>query len=207
MIMRVLQSWYMSPEEETEVVPSKPKRAPRKRAPKVVSDEAEKKAPVKRAPRKRAPKKVVEEVIEEPVVKRKAPTPIASEKKKAKTGRRQLIVITLMILVGVGASAAIGLTDKGTINVEETIAWRNEQERAAGRESSIIPVQNTPQVPDGGLIGMGIGGPIEGTGSSTPATASSTPATASSTEPVGQAPLTNAEAEAAAQATAETPAQ
>jgi hypothetical protein len=205
--MPVVQSLNMSPDEETEVVLEKPKRTPRKRAPKVISDEAPKKAPVKRAPRKTAPKK--EEAAPEPdTPKRKAPTPIASEKVTKRKGRRQAIIIGVMILVGICASAVVGFTDKGQIDVEGTIAWRNEEARSAGRESAVIPVQNTPQLPDGGLIGMGIGGPVGGNASTTEPTASSTPPTASSTEPVGQSPLTNAEAEAAAQSeSTETPSQ
>lgn len=207
---------HMSPEEETDVVLEKPKRTPRKRVAKVVSDDAPKKAPVKRAPRKTAPRKKVqkeddEDLISDSVVtpKRKAPTPIADGVAGKKKSRKQLIVIMTMLVIGVGASAAVGFTDKGQIDVEGVITWRNEQARSAGNDGAIVPVQNTPQLPDGGLIGMGIGGPIEGTASSTPsAAASSTPATASSTQPVGQVPLTNAEAEAAAaQAVQETPAQ
>ena len=189
----------MSPEGETEeIVPLKPKRAPRKRAPKVVSDDADTPtpAPVQRAPRKRAVKKAVDTAP----VTRKAPTPIAEEKTDKKKSRRQMIVIAAMIIVGVGASAAVGFTDKGQIDVQGTIAWRNEEARSTGNEGAIVPEQNSPQLPDGGLIGMGIGGPIGGEASSTPLAASSTPPTATSTEPVGQAPLTAAEAEAAAAA-------
>lgn len=196
----------MSPDGETEVVPSKPKRAPRKRAPKVVSDDVGTPAPVKRAPAKRTTKKVAEETsVKEDRSIRRAPTPIASDKVSKKKSRRQLIVIVGMIVIGVGASAAVGMTDKGTIDVQGVIAWRNEQARSTGNEGAIVSEQNSPQLPDGGLIGMGIGGPI-GEASSTPgAAASTTPTTASSTEPAGQVPLTNAEAEAAAaeQATSE----
>jgi hypothetical protein len=193
----------MSPDGEIEeVVPQKPKRAPRKRVPKAVSDEAGTPAPVKRAPRKRAPKKVVETVEEKPKpakTVRKAPTPIADDNETKKKKRKQIIVVTTMIVIGIAASAAVGFTDKGTIDVQGTIAWRNEQSRSTGNEGAIVPEQNSPQLPDGGLVGLGIGGPIEEE-KPTPeeAAASSTPATASSTESVGQVPLTAAEAEAAA---------
>lgn len=214
--MLVLQSMDMSPEEETDVVLEKPKRAPRKRVAKVISDDAPKKAPVKRvAKRVAVKKKVAKEEVSEPErvsketsSKRKAPTPIADSVAGKKKSRKQLIVIATMIVIGVGASAIVGFTDKGQIDVEGTIAWRNEQAKSAGRETEVIPVQNTPQLPDGGLIGMGIGGPIDGSASSTPPAPTTASSTASTTEPVGQAPLTNAEAEAAAQAEApETPAQ
>lgn len=196
----------MSPEGETEeIVPLKPKRVPRKRAPKVVSDDVDTSTPVQRAPRKRAVKKAIGTAP----VTRKAPTLIADEKTDKKKSRRQMIVIAAMIIVGVGASAAVGFTDKGQIDVQGTIAWRNEEARSTGNEGAIVPEQNSPQLPDGGLIGLGIGGPIGGEASSTPPAASSTPPTATSTEPVGQAPLTAAEAAAAAaeQTTEETPAQ
>lgn len=203
----------MSPEEETDVVLEKPKRTPRKRVAKVISDDAPKKAPVKRVAKRVAPKKKVARVKEEiepetppkrssrveSTPKRKAPTPIADTVASKKKSRKQLIIIATMIVIGVGASAAVGFTDKGQIDVESTIAWRNEQARSAGRETEVIPVQNSPQLPDGGLIGMGIGGPIDGSASSTPPAPETASSTASSTEPVGQAPLTNAEAEAAAQ--------
>ena len=210
----MVQSCHMSPDGETEEVPSKPKRTPRKRVPKTVSDEAGTPAPVKRAPAKRASKKVVEEQeVPEKEVKsvRKAPTPIADSKVSKRKNRKQFIVIATMIVIGVGASAAVGMTDKGTIDVNGIIAWRNEEARSAGNNGAIVAEQSTTQLPDGGLIGMGIGGPIGGEASSTPPVASSTPPTASSTEPVGQAPLTNAEAEAVAAQQAseetETPAQ
>ena len=45
----MLQSWYMSPAGETEVVLEKPKRVPRKRAPKAVLSDDAVTAPVKRA--------------------------------------------------------------------------------------------------------------------------------------------------------------
>lgn len=172
----------MSPEGETEVVLEKPKRAPRKRAPKVVSDDASEKAPVKRAPRKRAPKKVdppVEEVVEERVSARKAPTPIAAERTVKKKSRRQWYVMLTMVLLGVGASAGVGITDKGAIDVGGVIAQKNEEARAAGRTESIIPVQNTPVLPDGGLTGLG----DLPTTQSAPA-ATTTGATASSTEAI-----------------------
>ncbi|MBP9842690.1 MAG: hypothetical protein KBC62_01675 [Candidatus Pacebacteria bacterium] len=192
----------MSPDGETEVVPSKPKRAPRKRVLKEVSNDAGNPAPVKRAPAKRTSKRGVEESIatKEVRAQRKAPTPIADDKVVKKKSRKQFIVIAAMIIIGVGASAAVGMTDKGRIDVDGIIAWRNEEARSSGNTGAIVSEQNTPQLPDGGLIGLGVGGPI-GEASTTPSVASTTPPTASSTEPVGQIPLTKAEAEAAAQAT------
>jgi hypothetical protein len=181
----VVQSCDMSTDSETEVVFEKPKRAPRKRAPKVVSVSSDTPAPVKRAPRKRAPKAESEDtgVTEERTSLRKAPTPIAADKARVKRSRRHITVVLTLLLLGIGSSAAVGFTDKGQINVEAVITKRNDEARAAGNESMVIPVQNTPQVPDGGQIGLG-DAPSAPTASSTPPAATSTPATASSTESV-----------------------
>jgi hypothetical protein len=182
----------MSPDGETDVVPSKPKRAPRKRVPKVVSDDAGTPAAVRRAPRKRVTKEeeVTASVRETRTATRRAPTPIADEYERAKKARKQAAIVATMLIVGVGASAIVGYTDKGQIDVSGTIAWRNEQARSVGNEGAIIPVQNTSQLPDGGLITAPDGQelvPSPPTQSdSTAPTASSTPTevSASSTEVV-----------------------
>jgi hypothetical protein len=139
---------------------------------------------------------------------RKAPTPLAADK-EVKIEKRKKLVVTLMIMmIGVGISAAIGFTDSGQIDVKQTIEARNERirnnqadERDTITSTVEVPVQDTDSVGkvDGGLIGRGTGGRTpepaldlaSTTASSTDGVASSTEAVASSTEEVG------AEAEAA----------
>lgn len=191
----------MSQEDETVEVVAKPKRRPRKRvATESVELPADSTTVVKkRVPRKTTPK--IAPLVQEPAAVnapvRKAPTPLAEQKAAIKSTRRQAIVVALLIMVGVGASAAIGFTDKGSINVEQTIAQRNEQITRGEIQGEVIPVQNTPQLADGGLIGLGLNGPDTNGGHNASSTATTTPA-ASSTAPVGQVPMTEAEAEAAA---------
>lgn len=154
----------MSPTTETEEV-VKPRRAPRKRVPKSASEDGVEAPHVRRAartvsPRKRTPKKEPEaemspiQATEPEPVKRKAPTPIASTEAEKRRSNKQLIIALTIIVVGISASAAVGFTDKGQIDVEGTITFRNEQFRASGNESMVIPVQNSPQLPNGGLVGL-----------------------------------------------------
>lgn len=184
--------------EENEVI-EKTKRVPRKRAPLVSVSAAEK-------PKQTRKKTVSSEVVVE-TAKRKAPTTLGQKRAAKSPARRHAVVIGLLLIIGVGGSAAIGFSDPGEIDVVKTITERNEQAKNSDTPNPImVPVQSTTQEPDGGLVGLGIGGP-----EAQPATtSSSTETTASSTEPVGQAPLTNAGAQAAADAleeSAQTPAQ
>lgn len=174
--------------EEFEVI-EKTKRAPRKRASSVSTSASE-------GPRQTRRKTSQDEVLSE-TVKRKAPTTLSPTRTTKSPVRKHAIVIGLLLIVGVGGSAAIGFTDPGQIDVVKAITERNEQAKNGDTPNPImVPVQSTTQEPDGGLVGLGIGGP-----ETQPATtSSSTEVTASSSEPVGQAPLTNAEAEAAAAA-------
>lgn len=174
----------------------KPKRAPRKKVVKEVVPEDVAPVPVKRTRKKSVPQ---EEVVVEQASTRKAPTPIAEKKASSKNNRRQIFIVALLLVLGVGSSAAVGFSDKGSINVEETITYRNDQAKAAGDPiESMIPVQNTTQEVDGGLIGLGIGSPQTAPESNATTTASSTESVATSAAPVGQSPLSNEEAEAAA---------
>lgn len=177
----MLQSWYMSPQGETEVVLEKPKRTPRKRAPKADLSDNAVGAPVKRVPQKRAARSVVEESKPERAASRKAPTPIAAQKAKTRRGRKNITVVAILLLLGVGSSAAVGFTDKGQIDVAQTIAQRNEEARAAGQPEIIIPVQTT-ELPNGGLTGVGDDPSAQPPASTPDPTASSTEATASTTE-------------------------
>ncbi len=174
--------------EEFEVI-EKTKRVASKRATSVSTAATEKPKPTRR---KTASTETVAEVS-----KRKAPTTLSQKEKTKSTARKHAVVIALLLIVGVGGSAAIGFTDPGQIDVVKAITERNEQAKNGDTPNPImVPVQSTTQEPDGGLVGLGIGGP-----EAQPATTSSSTETiASSSEPVGQAPLTNAEAEAAAAA-------
>lgn len=183
--------------EEFEVI-EKPKRAPQKRASSVSTSGA---ARPKQTRKKTASNETVVETN-----KRKAPTALSQRRTKKSPVRKHVLIIGMLLIIGVGGSAAIGFTDPGQIDVVKAITERNEQAKNSDTPNPImVPVQSTTQEPDGGLVGLGIGGP-----EAQPTTASSTEITASSSEPEGQAPLTNAEAEAAADAleeSDETPAQ
>lgn len=136
----------------------------------------------------------------EPVADRKAPTSFASAKASRSLHKRRLKVVITVLIVGVGASAAVGLTDVGQIDVQKTIEARNERIRnnqADERDLMVsqveVPVQNTNVgKADGGLVGRGVGTvpalpkavPASTTATST---ATSTDATASSTSPTDQA--------------------
>ncbi len=178
----MVQSWYMSPQGEIGVVLETPKRVPRKRTPKVDFSSDAKAVPLKRAPQKRAARKTDDEPTSARVSARKAPTPIAAERAKVKRSRKNATVVAVLLLLGVGSSAAVGFTDKGQIDVAQTIAQRNEAARAAGQPEITIPVQTTPE-PNGGLTGVGdIPSNAQPVSTTTAATASSTDATASSTK-------------------------
>lgn len=112
---------------------------------------------------------------------RKAPTKFAAEKARKKTRRNQYIVIGLLIMVGVGASAAVGLSDSeaGQINVAQTIRERNERmANLVDVNGPTIVVPTPSQVPDGGLIGLRPADPAQ---SPEPSAATSTAGVASST--------------------------
>jgi hypothetical protein len=150
------------------------KRAVRKRTPRrTASKDTPQKAAVKKAVRRRAPRKRVvapapEITKPDPTVAettaRKAPTPIAARKASSRARKKQFIVASIIFLTGVGASAAVGFTDQGTIDVNEMIEARNERLRSGQMSESdtqrvIVPVQNTSieQLPNGGLVGLGVG--------------------------------------------------
>jgi hypothetical protein len=136
---------------------------------------APKKTAVKKAPRKAAAKKktpakksvnseaVVEEASAEvtevaaAIKKRKAPTVFLSEAAKKRAVKTQVIVVGVLLIMGVGASAAVGFTDSnaGQINVVETIKAQNA--RMANMvdvdgPTVVAPVPNRATTPDAGLI-------------------------------------------------------
>ena len=172
--------------DEFEVL-EKPKRAPRKRAAKPVDDTTETKP-------KRV-RKTTKKVAEEEVV-RKAPTPIAESRREKHFARKHAIVIGVLMVLGIGSSAAVGFTDKGQIDIVMIIDERNK--KAAERGEQPIAAEEE-LLPDGGLI------PADP--SSVPQQATTTPATASSTAsttPQGNVPRTAEEAAADAQASTAT---
>ena len=193
-------------ESETGEEEVKVKRAPRKRVAKVATAKTAPKARktvAKKTPARRAPRVVKEaaapaESAVDQSAARKAPTVFAAEKNKQKQRQKQLIIIGVILTLGIGASAAVGYTDKGQINVAQLIEERNKAQRtgdpadSAGQANRIeVPVQNTNKTANGGLVGRGTGSakpkpPVEiasSTASSTDDTASSTEAVASSTSP------------------------
>ncbi len=199
----------MSQEDETLVMVEKPKRAPRKRVVKSVSetDDSPKPTPRKRVTKKEtddSPKRTTSrrKTVDEDAPARKAPTPIATQKVPTRKSKKQRYVVIALLVLGIASSAAVGFTDKGSINVEATITERNEQSRAAGREGEIVPVNNTDPEPDGGLIGLM---EVSSTPVATP-TASSTESVATSTEPTRDIPIMVEEVAAQENAPAE-PAQ
>lgn len=161
--------------DEFEVLETK-KRAPRKRAAKTADDST-----VEKPKRTR---QTTKKVFEEPV-ERKAPTAIKEEKNQRKSSRTQMIVVGTLLVIGVASSAAVGLTDKGQIDVVTMIDERNK--KAEERGEKIVSTSVNDQLPDGGLI------PAD------PATiASSTPAvtetsTSTATTTTGNLPRTDAE--------------
>ncbi len=176
------------------------KRATRKRAASTSVDG------IVRAPRRRAPRKSAapqNEEVETPrelapeprETRRKAPTELR-ERKTTKNKRRNQLVVTLGIFaVGVGASAIVGFSDRGTIDVNKVVEERNERIRAGGGNaetgSEIIPVQNQniKREADGGLRPADpstIEPPAPVATTTASSTATSTDAVASSTEPVSE---------------------
>lgn len=159
---------------------------------------AVRKAPVKRAPRKVAPRKMVEddeERIEDnhEGTNRKAPTSIRKEQFDRQQRKRQMITIGVIMFVGIGASAAVGFTDKGVININQTIEERNERirtnttdERDVNTSLVEVPVQSAADggKSAGGFVGMGAAAEAPAPKEEPVASASTTDQTASSTETI-----------------------
>lgn len=195
------------------------KRASRKRAVSSMA-EGEMRTPRRRVVRKsaQAQNNVEIEAPREPApepreLKRKAPTEL-KERSNSKNKRRNQLIVTLGILiVGVGASAAVGFTDRGVIDVNKVVEERNERIRAGGGNAEtgteIIPVQNqnTAREADGGLrpADPSTIEPPPATIASTTATstATSTDANASSTEMVGDESSESGEPEASEESSTE----
>ena len=182
------------------------KSVPRKRASRrAVGAVAPRKTAVKKTVRRRVPRRKEMESVESraPDVRvdseserpvRKAPTPIAASRRSNKAKRKQLLIVGVIFIVGMGASALVGFTDAGVIDVNKEIEERNERLRSGqlgenDTQRVIVPVQNTAanQLPDGGLIGL----PVSATPPPPPpepatTTATSTDDVASSTDAVAE---------------------
>lgn len=181
-----------------------PKRAPRKRAASVsVSKTETLRSPRRRVSKKASlsastarPKATVENRKRESTdTERKAPTILAEIQAEQKRRKKQIIVVSVMMLLGVGASAGFGYTDKGQIDVQKTIEDRNERirnnktdERDVLNSHVEVPVQNSNNTgkADGGMVGRGTGGktPQPAVESLATTTATSSEQVASSTESV-----------------------
>lgn len=144
-------------EEPTPDAPKK--RAPRKRV--VASGDEPAPVPRPRAPRKRAaPVARADESTEiadqtpEPV--RRAPTPLRAERSATTKSRRTLLWASIIFVAISGIGAAIGLSDGGQIDVVAVVNERNERinrgEVREGESTQTVPVQNSDQRPNGGLV-------------------------------------------------------
>jgi hypothetical protein len=178
----------------------KPVRKAVRRKPVAAVDEA------KTVPKAREEKKSVplpEEKVQEE--SRKAPTPFSGKKAAQSKLRKRNIIIGVVMIIGIGSSAAVGLTDSGQINVNETIEARNERVRnnTANNDDVAsgvveVPVQNTNSaLPNGGLVGTGdaqprvpVTPPVEELATST---ATSSDVVASSTEDLSESEEDEAE--------------
>jgi hypothetical protein len=147
-----------------------------------------------KAPRKRAPKRVSEAVVEtEPV--RKAPTAFREQKRTSSTGTRNFLIIVVICLSIISTGLGIGFSDKGQINVVAIVNERNEkinrgEVRSANGEAitQTIPVQGSDNRPNGGLIPADTPPPVAPPTETAPSESSATTTpelSASSTEEVG----------------------
>lgn len=183
---------------EEVVTPVKRPRAPRKRV--ATSDATPTRAPRRTVAKKAAPRRratATEETISEPVPEvvttkkapaRKAPTPIATERIEKTTKKKHLIIASVLVLCGIGASAAVGFSDGGKIDVNQTIQTRNDRLTSSGElppGETIVPVQNTTGQPNGGLRGRGVG--TKNIAPATVDTASSTATTTATTTELAEA--------------------
>lgn len=125
---------------------------------------------------------------------RKAPTKFAATAKQKKARQLQIVVVAGLMAIGVGASAAVGFTDSGQINVAQTIQERNERMANmidVGGPVTVVPApQNigNPELPDGGLIGLQPAGPKP----SIPKTAKELAAAAATSNATSSAPSADA---------------
>ncbi len=145
-------------------------RATRKVAKKATTKRAARKAPARRVADDREDKIAdVKEVKKQEEVKmssediaaaRKAPTKIGANQVLFKRKRNRYITVTILLLAGTSASAAVGFSDPGRIDVYQTIEERNERIRNGQASENdmlsggnVLEVQDTTERKvDGGLI-------------------------------------------------------
>jgi hypothetical protein len=167
-------------EDQVEIQTPRKRTASKKSAgTKTAADKtAQKKTAVKKAPRKAADKKktpakksVKKELASEEtfageadvtevsaaIKKRKAPTVFLSEAAKKRAVKTQVIVVGVLLVMGVGASAAVGFNDSdaGQINVVETIKAQNARMTNmvdVDGPTVVAPAPNRATTPDAGLI-------------------------------------------------------
>ena len=160
------------------------------------------------------PEPKMEAAKPKPVSKRRAPTPIAATRASKQEKNKQYLVVFILMVSGIGASAAVGFLDSGQIDTNKAIEERNQ--RIASNQANdfdvqfsaeTVPVQDTTKVgkADGGLKGLGVGTkaatppppPVtsSSTATSSEATASSSEATATSTEMINEDSADTAEDE------------
>ena len=167
------------PEEESFKKAAPKKRAPRKRvvARDSVSEREDGRVVRSRAPRQqtasatritRSKESEAKTVLSERPT-RKSPTPLSDEATFARQLKRQRIILASIVFVGVAASAGVGFTDEGTVDIEARIEARNErirnntpteQDLIGGVEPITTATANSarPVEADGGMTGRGTGG-------------------------------------------------
>ena len=144
--------------DSEDVVVKKP-RASRARA--ASADSGVATAVRKRAPRKTATKPETSSetlaTVAEPTPARKAPTAIASERKRSIRRTQIFVVVTTFSILLVGAGVVVGMFDHGQIDVVSVVTIRNEKiARGEVRDESgqiittVVPAQ-TDNRPNGGL--------------------------------------------------------
>ena len=142
-----------TPESAEDAVIKKP-RAPRARA--ILPDGAE--PSPKRTPRK-VVQKITLEPVSEPAVIRRAPTPIAAERRRSNQNHRTFFSVLAFCVVLSGIGVGIGVFDRGTIDVVAVVNDRNEKisrgevrDEVTGEPVTLsVPVQNMDNRPNGGL--------------------------------------------------------
>lgn len=147
--------------EESEDIKSAPrKRATRKRATRKTADKSsseavrvlrrgmskEKEPAAEKKPLRFPVSKKTAKESDDTAQSRKAPTPIARKRAGVRHKRRQQLIVGALLLVGVVASAAVGFTDDGQIDIDATVEARNERIRTNTTDAQDV-VTSTMEVP------------------------------------------------------------
>jgi hypothetical protein len=155
------------------------------------------------APRKTAVRKTTDAPSKSAVASvRKAParTSVATPRRR---GSKKTIVLGVILLCIVGASVAIGYSDKGQIDVTSLIAARKQNATPEEQQTfESVPVQQGQSgVVNGGLVGTGAPSPLVPTNPA-PQSASTTPDTATSSDDAAVSEDQTGESDASQQQTA-----